>query len=101
MTGMDVLEFRDINGPDPMPKYGAIWSIGSRGGIFPPPGLFRVKECLTFETNGVFTINLNKTIKITPFTFTFFILVKMLAMFSIKCEVKNIYSIICIYKLLI
>ena len=42
MTGMDVLEFRDINGPDPMPKYGAIWSIGSRGGISPPPGLFRV-----------------------------------------------------------
>ena len=24
MTGMDVLEFRDINGSDPMPKYGAI-----------------------------------------------------------------------------
>ena len=23
MTGMDVLEFRDINGEDPMPKYGA------------------------------------------------------------------------------
>ena len=37
MTGMDVLEFRDINGPNLMPKYGAIWSIGSRGGISPPP----------------------------------------------------------------
>ena len=45
MTGMDVLEFRDINGPDPMPKYGTIWSIGARGGgdFSPPPGLFRVK----------------------------------------------------------
>ena len=28
MTGMDLLEFRDINGPDPMPKNGAIWLIG-------------------------------------------------------------------------
>ena len=37
MTVMDLLEFRNINGPDPMPKYGAIWSIGSRGGISPPP----------------------------------------------------------------
>ena len=45
MTGMDLLEFRDIKGPDPMPKYGAIWLIGSRGGI-PPPGLFRVKVFL-------------------------------------------------------
>ena len=32
----EVLEFRDINGPNLMPKYGAIWSIGSRGGISPP-----------------------------------------------------------------
>ena len=24
MTGMVILEFRDINGPAPMPKYGAI-----------------------------------------------------------------------------
>ena len=28
ITGLDLLEFRDIDGPDPMPKYGAIWSIG-------------------------------------------------------------------------
>ena len=39
MTGMDVLEFKDINGPDPMPKYGAIWPIGSMGGISPPASL--------------------------------------------------------------
>ena len=44
MTGMDVLEFRDINGPDPMPKYGAIWSIGCLVWISPPPGIFRVKK---------------------------------------------------------
>ena len=37
MTGMDLLEFRDINGPDPMPKYGAIWSIGCLVWISPPP----------------------------------------------------------------
>ena len=43
MTGMDLLEFRDINGPDPMPKYGAIWSIGCLVWISPPPGIFRVK----------------------------------------------------------
>ena len=24
MTGMDILEFRDINGPAPMPNYGTI-----------------------------------------------------------------------------
>ena len=38
MTGMDLLEFIDINGPDPMPKYGAIWAIGYKGWI-PPPSL--------------------------------------------------------------
>ena len=37
MTGMDLLEFRDINGP----KNGAIWSIGCQGWIA-PAGLFRV-----------------------------------------------------------
>ena len=28
MTRMDLLEFRHINGPDSMPTYGAIWTIG-------------------------------------------------------------------------
>ena len=46
MTGMDLLEFRDINGPDPMPKYGAIWSIGCQGGISPLPSIFRVKQVI-------------------------------------------------------
>ena len=38
MTGMDILQFRDINGPDPMPKYGAICSIGCQGLIPWLPG---------------------------------------------------------------
>ena len=37
MTGIDLLEFRDINGPDSMPKYGAILSIKYQGWTPPPP----------------------------------------------------------------
>ena len=42
MAGMELLEFRDNNRPDPMPKYGAIWLIGYQGWI-PAPSIFRVK----------------------------------------------------------
>ena len=53
MTGMDLLEFRDINGPDPMPKYGAIWSIGCLVWISPCPSIFRVKG-----TNFLFLLSI-------------------------------------------
>ena len=32
MTGMDILEFIDINGPAPMPKYGTILPFDCWGG---------------------------------------------------------------------
>ena len=43
MTIMDILEFRDMNGPAPMPKSGVMRSNKVRWAILPPPTLFRVK----------------------------------------------------------
>ena len=40
MTGIDLLEFKDINGPDPMPKYGQF----GRWVESPSTGLFRVNK---------------------------------------------------------
>ena len=44
MTGMDILEFRDINSLALMPKYGEIWSNRRWGWIPPHIGIFRVNE---------------------------------------------------------
>ena len=43
MTVMDILEFRDMNGPAPMPKSGVMRSNKVRGAILPPT-LFKVKK---------------------------------------------------------
>ena len=42
MTVMDILEFRDMNGPAPMPKSGVMRSNKVRWAIL-PPDLIRVK----------------------------------------------------------
>ena len=41
-TGMDIPEFRDINGPAPMLKNGTIGQIVTWGCGSPPPGIFRL-----------------------------------------------------------
>ena len=40
MTVMDILEFRDMNGPAPMPKSGVMRSNKVRWAISPPPHPF-------------------------------------------------------------
>ena len=44
MTVMDILEFRDMNGPAHMPKSGVMRSNKVRWGNIAPPPLFRVKQ---------------------------------------------------------
>ena len=45
MTVMDILEFRDMNGPAPMPKSGVMRSNKVRWAILPPPPFLGLRLC--------------------------------------------------------
>ena len=55
-TRMDIPEFRDINGPNPMPKNGAIGQIVTCGCESPPPlslGLRKMYDLFVFLTGDL------------------------------------------------
>ena len=57
MTGMDILEFRDINGPDPIliTKFGLNKRNTVGGAIFPPPPSYSLGlNCHTFTFEQLF-----------------------------------------------
>ena len=46
---MDILDFRDINQPALMPKYGVIGQIVASGVNFPHPSIFRANKSFLFS----------------------------------------------------